>query len=155
MFKTRLQQGAAITAVVVSLVGGWEGYRSSAYYDPVGIPTICFGETRGVKIGMTKTRAECEGMFTERLIEHEKGMVGCLSNPAAIPDKTYGAFLSFTYNVGIGAFCKSTLAKKANAGDLRGACDQLLRWTRARGRVLRGLENRRKAERELCLAGLK
>ena len=154
-FKSRLKKGAAITGVVVALVGGFEGLRTVAYKDPVGIPTICFGETKNVRMGMTATVEECKAMLTESLVEHERGMAKCLRDPDSIPDKTYGAFLSFTYNVGVGAFCKSTLARMANAGNLRGACDQLLRWTRAGGIKLPGLVKRREAERELCLAGLK
>ena len=154
-FNSRLKKGAAITGVIVTLVGGFEGLRTVAYRDPIGIPTICFGETKGVRMGQTATVEECRGMLTESLVEHERGMASCLRNPDTIPDKTYGAFLSFTYNVGTGAFCKSTLAKLANAGNLRGACDQLLRWTRAGGIVLPGLKKRRAAERELCLEGLR
>lgn len=153
--KSRLKKGAAITGVVVTLVGGFEGLRTVAYRDPVGIPTICFGETKNVRMGMTATVEECKGMLTESLIEHELGMAKCLRDPDSIPDETYGAFVSFTYNVGVGAFCKSTLARMANAGNLQGACDQLLRWTRAGGIKLPGLVKRREAERELCLAGLK
>ena len=153
--KSRLKKGAAITGVVVTLVGGFEGLRTVAYRDPVGIPTICFGETKNVRMGMTATVEECKGMLTESLVEHELGMAKCLRDPDSIPDKTYGAFVSFTYNVGVGAFCKSTLARKANAGDLASACNQLLFWTRAGGIKLPGLVKRREAERELCLEGLK
>lgn len=153
--KSRLKKGAAITGVVVTLVGGFEGLRTVAYRDPVGIPTICFGETKNVRMGMTATVEECKGMLTESLVEHERGMAKCLRDPDSIPDKTYGAFVSFTYNVGVGAFCRSTLARKANAGDLASACNQLLFWTRAGGIKLPGLVKRREAERELCLEGLK
>jgi len=151
---SRLKKGAAITGVIVAMVGAFEGLRLSAYRDPVGIPTICFGETKGVRMGQKHTLEECQGMLVESLKAHERGMVKCLRNPNAISDKTYGAFLSFTYNVGVGAFCKSTLARKANAGDLVGACNQLPRWVRARGIKLPGLVNRRKAEQKMCLDGL-
>ena len=66
-------------------------------------------------------------------------------------DNTRIAMLSFTYNVGGGALCKSSVARKINAGDLRGGCDALLLYNRANGVPLRGLTNRRVAERELCL----
>ena len=64
------------------------------------------------------------------------------------------AVVSWSYNVGTGAACRSTLVRKANAGDLYGACDELLRWNRAGGRVLNGLTNRRKAERAMCIRAL-
>lgn len=151
--SSRLRQGAMFTAVIVSLVGGFEGLRLYTYKDPVGIPTICFGETKDVRMGMKKTRKECEAMLVESLKEHEAGMAKCLVNPDKLHDKTYGAFLSFTYNVGVGAFCKSTLARKVNAGDVVGACNELPRWVRAAGIKLPGLVKRREAERKMCLEG--
>ena len=154
MAKTRLRKGAAITAVVVAFVGGFEGLRTVAYRDPVGIPTVCFGETKGVKMGDRYTVAECKAMLTESLISHEAGMRKCMRNPDAVPDGAYGAFLSFTYNVGVGAFCKSTLNKRLNAGDIRGACGELTKWNRAGGIVLPGLTRRRAAERDMCLGSL-
>ena len=174
----RMKKSATFAAVVVAAVGGFEGYRSSAYLDPVGIPTICFGETKGVKMGMTKTRAECEAMLADSLAEHEVGMEKCLSNHATIPDKPYGAFLSLTYNIGTGAFCGSTVRKRAEAGDLKGACNAIMSWNkatfsasaaiaqRARGETctkkadgkylctMSGLTKRRDAERAMCLEGL-
>lgn len=151
---SRLKRNSALAAVVVAAVGTFEGFRQVAYLDPVGIPTICFGETRGVRLGMKATRAECEAMLARSLVEHEEGMARCLKAPEGIPDGVYGAFLSFTYNVGVGAFCGSTLVRKANAGDLRGACDELRKWDRAKGIRLPGLTKRRAAEREMCLRGL-
>lgn len=152
--STRLKRGSAIFATLVALVGGFEGLRTYAYRDPIGIPTICYGETRGVKMGQTKTVEECKEMLGTRLIEFSSGIDKCLANEDKLPDKTYGAFVSFAYNVGVGAFCGSTLAKKANAGDLVGACNELPRWTRAGGLVLPGLVKRRAEERTLCLSGL-
>lgn len=147
----RLGRGAAVMALAVALVGGWEGLRTAAYLDPVGIPTICFGETRGVQMGDTATVAECKTMLGNRLIEFSAGLDRCLTAP--VPDKSYVAFVSWTYNVGVGAACKSTLVRKANAGDLLGACNELPRWNKAGGIVWPGLVNRRAAERDLCLEG--
>jgi lysozyme len=61
--------------------------------------------------------------------------------------------VSFAYNVGGGNYCGSTLVRKLNAGDTAGACNELTRWTRAKGIVLPGLVKRREAERQLCLQG--
>jgi lysozyme len=151
---SRLRRNTALAAIVVVAVSGFEGLRLAAYRDPVGIPTACFGETKGIRLGMKFTRPECEAMLTESLVKHEMGMVKCLNNPELLLDGAYGAFVSFTYNVGVGAFCKSTAARLINAGSVKGACDQLLRWDRAAGIRLPGLTKRRKAERELCLEGL-
>lgn len=152
---SRLARNTVLAGVLVSLVGGFEGLRTVAYLDPVGIPTVCFGETKGVKLGDRYTKEECKDMLKESLVEHERGMRKCLGRPDDIPDLTYGAFLSFTYNVGVGAFCKSTMARKANAGDLVGACNELPRWTKAKGITLPGLVTRREEEKKMCLDGLK
>lgn len=158
--RTRLKKASAAVgvttagALAIAVVGQWEGLRLYAYKDVIGVWTACYGETKGIKPGMRFTQEQCDVMFLGSLTEHEAGMRQCLTNPDAIPEPTYVALVSFTYNVGVGAFCSSTLRRLANAGDLRGACEQLSRWTRAGGKVVRGLVNRRQAERELCLSGL-
>lgn len=153
---SRLNKGSAIAVALVALVGGFEGLRTAAYRDPVGIPTICFGETRGVSMGDTATVTECKTMLGNRLIEFSAGVDRCLTRP--VPDQPYMAFVSFAYNVGLGAFCGSTLVRKANAGDLKGACNQLLAWDKARVAgvlvPLPGLTKRRRDERALCLTGV-
>lgn len=149
---SRLKQSAKVAALAVALVGSYEGLRLATYRDPIGIPTVCFGETKNIKMGMKFTRPECEAMLKRSLIEHEAGMDKCIR---VMPtDNQHVAFLSFTYNVGVGAFCKSTLLKKQNAGDRKGACNELLKWTKAGGRELPGLVRRRQEERALCLKGL-
>lgn len=142
-------------SLAIGIVGGYEGLRTKAYRDIVGVPTVCFGETRGVKMGDSYTVDECKAMLGDALVEFEQGMRKCMTRPDSVPDKPYVAFLSLSYNIGIGAFCKSTLARKVNAGDIRGACDELLKWNRAGGQVVRGLTRRRQEERALCLSGLK
>jgi lysozyme len=156
-----LTGGAAMTAMAVVLIGGFEGLpmqgeRAVAYRDIVGIPTVCYGETRGVKMGDSYTREECDDMLVEGLMTFERGMNPCLTNPQALPVKVRVAMLSVTYNVGYGksGFCGSSMARRINAGDLRGACDALLRWNRAGGREIKGLTRRRQEERRLCLEGL-
>lgn len=153
--RTAAKVVTAAGALAVAFVGGWEGKRNHAYRDIVGVPTICFGETRGVKIGDYASDEECKAMLGDALLEFETGMRKCLKKPDAIPDKPYVAFLSLSYNIGIGAFCKSTLVKRVNAGDIAGGCDALLSWNKAGGRVVQGLVKRRKAERQMCFEGLK
>lgn len=154
---SRLKQAGALTAagiMAVSLLVGLEGQRERAYLDLVKKWTICNGETAGVTEGMVKTPAECRAMLVQSAIKHEQGMRACLKRPDSLPDPTYVALLSFTYNVGTGAFCRASLTRKINAGDIRGGCDGLLAWDRAGGRKVRGLTLRRQKERELCLKGL-
>lgn len=152
--KSRLRTTGAIMAAAIALVGGWEGLRTVAYKDIVGVPTVCFGETRGVKMGDRYTVEECQVMLGTALVEFETGMRRCLTSPDAIPAKPYVAFLSLSYNIGTGAFCGSTVARRANAGDIKGACNAIPMWTRAGGKVIQGLVNRRAEERAICLGGL-
>jgi len=149
--RGRLKKGGAVLVALTGLVGGFEGLREYAYRDPVGIPTVCFGETRGVKLGDHYAPEQCKAMLGNRLIEFSQGVDKCLTRPVA--DNVYVAFVSFAYNVGVSAFCHSTLVAKANAGDVFGACDELSKWTRAHGIVLPGLVERRRVEREMCLHG--
>jgi lysozyme len=144
----------AAGALAVGFVGNWEGLRLVAYQDVVSVWTACYGETKGIKPGMKFTKQQCDVMFIESLEKHEAGMRRCLKNPDALSDKTYVSMVSATYNIGVGAFCGSSMARNINAGNIRAACDSLLAWNKAGGKVVKGLVNRRAKERELCLAGL-
>lgn len=150
----RTVAGALVALVVAAspFVAGWEGLRTKAYQDVIGVWTVCFGETKGVKRGDTYTKAECEAMLAKELRQYAVDLGKCLKAP--LPEGAAVAFLSWSYNVGTSAACRSTAVRKANAGDLFGACDELLRWTRAGGRVVPGLVNRRRAEHELCTGSL-
>lgn len=123
-----------------------------AYADPVGIPTICFGETKGVKLGDKSTVEECRGLLASRLIEFNRRVDSCVH--AELPDTRRAALVSFAYNVGGDALCESTLVRKLNSGDVRGGCDEFLRWNKAKGIPLPGLTRRRQEERQLCMEGL-
>ncbi len=151
--KTRL--AGTVGAAAIALVGTWEGLRLTAYRDAVGVPTVCYGETLGVKLGDKHTKAECDAMLLASLKEHERGMRRCLKQPDAIPARSYVAFVSLTYNIGVGAFCRSTARKRIDRGDIRGACDAATWFNKAGGRTIKGLVNRRAAEHRLCLEGLK
>lgn len=143
---------AAWCTIAVACVSGFEGLRQAAYNDPVGIPTICFGETKGVKIGQRATVEECKAMLAESLEIANQGVTLCIHAP--MPDTRRAAVVSFTYNVGAGALCKSSVARRLNAGDVVGGCDALLLYTKARGIELPGLVRRRGEERKLCLQGV-
>lgn len=151
--KTRLKKGSTVAAAAVALVAAWEGVKTVAYKDIVGVPTVCFGETRGVKMGDRYSMDDCRAMLGDALVEFEQGMRACLTQPDAIPDKPYVSFLSLSYNIGTRAFCGSTVARKANAGDIKGACNSIPAWNRAGGKVVKGLVNRRAEEQRLCLEG--
>jgi lysozyme len=141
-------------SLAIGLIGGFEGLRTRAYRDVIGVPTVCFGETRGVHLGDVYTVEQCKTMLGDALVEFESGLRTCLGRPDSIPDKSYVAMLSLAYNIGIGAFCKSSVTRLVNAGDLRGACNAFPLFNKAGGRVVQGLVNRRAEERVLCLQGL-
>lgn len=146
---------AAFLAAAIPFVSGWEGVKTTAYWDALGsVWTVCAGETRGVQRGDTYSVEECNEMLGEALLEFDAALTRCAPSLPTLPVGARVAFVSWSYNVGTGAACKSTLVRHLNAGDLRAACDQLSRWNRAGGRVIRGLTNRRTSERELCLASL-
>jgi lysozyme len=159
MLKNKAKAGlglAAIFALALPLVQLWEGRSLVAYRDIVGVATICDGETRGVRMGDTATAAECDTMTEAAVAEFEAAIRPCL--PADLPLEARAAFVVTAYNIGADAFCKSSMARRAVAGDLRGACDALKAWNKARvnGKLqeVRGLTNRRAAERALCLKAL-
>lgn len=142
----------ALTALATGAISHFEGRSLRAYQDIVGVWTICDGETKGVKPGQVATPKVCDDMLARNLRTYEAGLDRCLTG--YVPGAAKVAFLSWAYNVGIGAACSSTLVRLANAGDLQGACDQLMRWDKAGGRVVRGLTIRREAERKICLEGI-
>ncbi|MGH0004064.1 lysozyme [Pseudovibrio ascidiaceicola] len=155
MKSTKTRLAGWVVALILAFVGTWEGLRTTAYRDIIGKPTICYGETLGVKMGDTATKAQCDAMLLKSLKRHEAGMRRCLKYPDKIPIKTYVAFVSLTYNVGVGNFCRSTARRRLNAGDWSGACQAATWFNRAGGRKVQGLVNRRQAEYKLCMQGAK
>jgi lysozyme len=143
---------AAGIALASSLLMGFEGVRTVAYYDPVGIPTVCMGETRGVKIGDVYTLEQCKAMSNARVAEFAAGVEKALKVP--VSDKTFASFTSFSYNLGLGVFTNK-IAPLANAHNLVGACNRMGLYTQAHGLTLPGLVKRRQEEVALCLDGLK
>lgn len=148
--------GAGAIALAVAFIQPWEGLWTTAKVDTIGTGrpiTWCYGETEGpVKVGQQFTPKQCSDMLAAKLPRYNEEISKCIHVP--ISDKTRASFISFSYNVGSAGFCRSETAKKLNAGDSFGACDALMSWTRAQGRIVKGLVNRRTSERKLCLEGL-
>ena len=144
--------GAAALALATTMIATFEGLRLTPYRDPVGILTVCYGHT-GADIQARKkyTREECTQLLRRDIARHAQALA-CITRP--LNEYQQAAFVSFAYNVGAGAFCRSTLVKKANAGDMAGACAELSKWNKAGGKVLPGLVKRRAAERAMCEEGL-
>lgn len=125
-----------------------EGMVLRRYIDPVGIATACGGETDRSVVGLKDrfTRDECVAVMGASLYAHALELDKCVKRPVTQGQAI--ALLSWSYNIGVGAACKSTLMRKLNAGLY--FCDELLRWDKAGGRVLRGLTKRRAEEKALC-----
>lgn len=126
------------------------------YRDPIGIPTLGYGSIWGMdgaRVAMDhRPISEAEAEFLlDREARHTENAVAKLIHASLTPNQ-FSALVSFTYNVGSGNLQASTLRQKINRGDYAGAADELPKWRRAGGRILRGLVLRREAERLLFLA---
>lgn len=127
-----------------------EGLRLQAYLPtPNDVWTIGYGHTSTAKKGMVITEEQAEALLRKDIAWVEEA----INTKVVVPltQNQYDALASLIYNIGAGAFSKSTLLKMLNAGDYKGAADQFLRWDKQKGKTLRGLTRRRQEERELFL----
>ncbi|MBM5575847.1 lysozyme [Deefgea sp. CFH1-16] len=146
--KTIAATVATLSLAATMLVKPFEGKRNVTYLDPIGIPTACYGHTGPtVRVGQVNTDAQCNALLEVDLASALADVDRCTPNLATSPR---AAFTSLAFNIGGAKYCASSLAKKANAGDLRGACAELSRWVYAAGKPLNGLIKRRAAERAIC-----
>lgn len=145
--------GAAAVAALLVFTPAQEGRRLTTYRDIGGVLTYCDGATEGAQAGTTYTPAECDAQLDRDLERHAAGIAKCIPMDR-LTDGQKVAFVDAAYNIGVSAFCGSSMARRTNAGDMVGACDALLLWNRAGGREVAGLTKRRQRERELCLKGL-
>lgn len=128
-----------------------------AYLDTVGVPTIGYGSTRGVRMGMRMHEDEAKALLIQEIAEYRSGFHGALTLNTlntSLPLRRDVAGTSLTYNIGIGAATRSTFVRRLNKGDIEGACDALTWFNKGGGRVILGLVRRRSEERLECLAGL-
>ena len=138
----------------VDIICDFEGKRLVAYDDGVGVWTIGFGTTiypNGIKVkkGDTCTEAQAKSYMAHDLKKFEQAVNGAVNIP--LNQNQFDALVSLAYNIGTGAFNKSTLVKKLNAGDIRGAADQFDVWINAGGKRMQGLVKRRAKEKEVFL----
>lgn len=152
--------GLAIDQMTVSpfgvdLICGFEGKRLAAYDDGVGVWTIGFGTTvypNGMKVkkGDTCTEAQAKTYMAHDLKKFEATVNKAVT--VQLNQNQFDALVSLAYNIGTNAFSKSTLVKKLNANDIRGAADQFDVWVNAGGKRMQGLVNRRAKEKALFLS---
>ena len=173
MNKARLTAlvGAGCCGLLLSYVPQFEGVILRGYTDPIGIVTACVGHTKTAVLGRPYTKEECESLLVEDLVVHAEGVLRCTP---ILRNRPYqlAAATSFTFNIGLGNYCRSTTARRFNAGDFAGGCKAMnendaggQQWVYAEKTpgackhprtadcvVLPGLVTRRKTERALCEA---
>ncbi|MBB5074456.1 lysozyme, partial [Bartonella callosciuri] len=145
-----------ISSEGLALIKQWEGLRLNAYKDAIGVWTIGYGHTNSagkpfVHKGMTITEPQAEELLCQDLQQFENAVEQAVI--VSLTEEQFAALVSFCYNVGIKAFCKSTLLKKLNNGDYEAVPAELQKWTKAGGKRLQGLVHRRAAETGLWAKG--
>lgn len=138
----------------IDLIKKFEGFRSEAYQDSVGVWTVGYGSTmwpdgNKVQPGQKMTMDEAEKVMAWELDRKGKVILSALPT-TIISQNQYDALLSFAYNLGVGALLKSTLFRKLKLNpDDETIRAEFMRWVNAGGKPLKGLITRRKAEADL------
>lgn len=133
----------------IDLIKRFEGLRLTAYRCPAGIPTIGYGQTGpDIKLGMTITEAQAEALLANALVKYEQAVE---KYAGKAHQNQFDAMVSLCYNIGVGNFSKSSVARLHKSGQYTGAASAFLLWNKAGGKILAGLVTRRKAERNLYL----
>ena len=144
-----------VSAAGRALIKAHEGLRLKAYPDPAsgGDPwTIGYGHTKGVKPGDVITEAQADAFLAEDLAWVEAAINRLVSSP--ISQQQFDALASLIFNIGAGAFERSTLLRELNRHDHAAAAAQFSRWIRAAGKVMPGLVKRRAEEAAMFRAGM-
>jgi lysozyme len=132
-----------------ALTQRFEGLRLEAYQDSVGVWTIGYGHTKGVKRGDKITHEQAEEFLKQDMQEAIDGVNRLVRVP--LTQQQFDALVDFTFNLGVGNLSKSTLLKLLNQGSYAEAGKEFLKWNRAGGKVLAGLTTRRGVEADMFL----
>lgn len=145
-----------LSAAGLLLIATHEGFSSKPYKDTGGVITNGFGNATITPNKSVTVVEALEDLKTNTSVAG-KAVTKCVTWP--ITQGQYDAYTSFAYNVGTGAFCKSTMAKKANQGDRVGSCNEFSKWTYVAGKDCKikankcsGIAKRREEEKTLCLS---
>ena len=153
--KKAIAAAAAVALSISALIKPWEGLSLTSYPDIVGVWTACYGETKDIRPGMKFSKAECEDKLLVRVTnDFYRPLTQCIVGFDRKPVEWQAAAISVTYNIGVGAACKSSFARLAREDKMRESCQAMTAFNRAGGRVVQGLVNRRNAELKLCLKGV-
>lgn len=145
--------GLALSATALIGIANHEAFRSKAYDDGVGVQTIGFGTTKGVKKGDTITVERALIRLGDDVGQFEREMKACLPPDLPLYQYEWDAYVSLAYNIGTGGFCKSTIVRKLKQSppDYKGACESIKLWNKAGGKVMQGLVKRRQDEYNKCM----
>tara|TARA_R110002012_G_scaffold10268_1_gene47359 strand:+ start:258 stop:689 length:432 start_codon:yes stop_codon:yes gene_type:complete len=130
-----------------SLIKDFEGFRTHAYQDAVGVWTIGYGHTKGVQPNDIISAAQGDKMLSEELAEYENYVNTLVIVP--LHQHQFDALVSWTYNLGPTNLKSSTLLKVLNEGKYNEVPAQIRRWNKAGGKELEGLTRRREAEAQM------
>ena len=140
-----------ISEAGIKLICKWEEFRGYAYVCPAGLWTIGYGHTGGVKPTDKIDPAQGEAYLRKDLEIVER----CLNAlKLELNQNQYDALCSLIFNIGIGKFKRSTMLKYLQAKQYDKASAEFLKWRKANGKALKGLEARRKDEQELFNKGI-
>jgi GH24 family phage-related lysozyme (muramidase) len=128
--------------------GGCEAYQERIN-GKLDIPTIGWGCTEGVYMGLVWTKEQAEEGLRRELAKHEAAVTRLVT--VELNQNQFDALCSFCYNLGEGNLSKSTLLRKLNAGDYDGAAAEFARWDKFKGTSVKGLAARRAREAALFL----
>lgn len=143
----------ALSAAALIGIATHEGYSDRPIIPVKGDRlTIGFGDATGVKPTDKTDPVRALIRLGDHVTNFQRELKSCIGD---VPMHQYewDAIVSWAYNVGTYAACRSTLVTKLKAGDYSGACAQLLRWNRFQGQVLPGLTKRRQDEYRQCMGG--
>lgn len=145
---------AALSLSAAALVGVavHEGYRGEAYIPvPGDRPTLGFGYAGPeVQMGQRTDPVRALIQLNATADRFQREMKTCIGDVPMFQHE-WDAYFSLAYNIGTGAFCRSTLVRKLKSGDYAGACDEILKWDRFQGKPLAGLTKRRQQDHRQCL----
>lgn len=153
-----VKNAALIGVVTAAVAAGYSQWESSGkvivkpYFDIGGVATVCDGHTGNVDMSRIYTPQECMSFRNEDILKHQAGIAECITVP--ISQNEMDAYTLFASNIGVNAYCTSSVLKVLNKGDNVGACYLMSQYTYVKKQYVQGLMNRRKFEISMCLKGV-
>lgn len=137
--------------ILIKLIKESEGCKLTSYKCPAGVWTLGYGQTKGIKEGMTWTQNQADEDLVKTALEVLNRAIKYSPILATVNMEKQAAIADFIYNLGVGNYATSTLKKKVDVGDWVSAASEIKRWDKAAGKVLKGLTVRRAKEAALLL----